>query len=246
MRDLPADVLEQRLVDVQPAEVGQAALGEHHEALLGGADDRHVERAGAQVVDGQRLVGREGLAGKGGEVRGRGHRLGHQHEVGPHAGLPRRGQQHVAPHRAPLRRVGQPHLVRLGAAELAGGLVEDPAQHAGERVGDRHDLVAEQQRALVDAALGVGLEASGVEPGAAFGVPADHEVTVLGGEHGGGHHRRPVHVDNPRRAAVRGQHGNRVGRAEIHRQDVHDSPLVRPRPGVTAPDGAHLAAKMLP
>jgi hypothetical protein len=126
--------------------------------------------------------------------------------------------------------MGQPHLVQAGAAELAGGLVDDPPQHARERVGDRHDLVAEQQRALVDPAFGVRLEARRVQPGAAFGVPPDHQVPVLRGEHRGRHHRRPVDVDHPRRAAVRGQHGDRVGRAEIHRQDVHDSPLVRPRP----------------
>ena len=73
------------------------------------------------------------------------------------------GEQDVAAHRAPLRGVGQPDLVGLRAAELADGLVADPAQHRGQRLGDRHDHVAEQQRALVDPALRVRLEPGGVE-----------------------------------------------------------------------------------
>jgi hypothetical protein len=121
--------------------------------------------------------------------------------------------------------VGQPDLVGHGAAQLTGGLLEDASQDRGQCVGDGHDALAQQQGALVDPPLGVGLEPRGVEPGPAFGVTADEECAVLLAEDGRGHRRRAVHLDDPGRAARPGQHCDGVRRTQVDRQDAHRSPF---------------------
>ncbi|MGA6090899.1 hypothetical protein [Amycolatopsis sulphurea] len=86
----------------------------------------------------------------------------------------------------------EPYFVRLFATELTRSLVEHPAQNRGECLVDGHNVGAEQERLLVNAPFGVGLETRRVEPCATLGITAHHERAVLAREHCGRHGARPV------------------------------------------------------
>ena len=55
-----AQMLDDRVVEVEAADVGQAVLGEHLEPGLRPADHRRVERAAAEVVDREAAPDRDG------------------------------------------------------------------------------------------------------------------------------------------------------------------------------------------
>jgi hypothetical protein len=110
----------------------------------------------------------------------------------------------------------QPHLVQFATAELAGRLGADLAQDGRQGVGHRDHLVAEQQRALVDPALGVRLEPGRVHSSPPLRLAPGDQLPVVRGEHRGRHHRRTVDIDDPWRSFVRGEYGDRVGRAEVY------------------------------
>ncbi len=226
VRDLAADVHEQRLVDVEAAEVRQPVLGEHGEAVGGGAEDGDVEGARSEVVHREGAAGFQHRAGERGEVRRRGDRFGHQKHVLAHPGGPGGTQQNGAPYRAPLGRVGEPDLAGRDASELAHRLVVHAAQHRGQRVGDRDDVGAEQQGLLVDAALRVGFETGRVEPRAPLSLPPDHQVPALLGEHGRRHRRGPVELDHPGCPSGRREHRDGVGCPEVDGQHPHQFSLV--------------------
>ena len=210
-----------------PPRSGRPGLGEDREPGLGGADDRDVERAGAEVVHGERLARRR-AAGRGRTRSAR-----------PRRPAPARGRGC-----RPCRRGARPRAARCGAPAptardgSAGprpacappswrdGLVADPAQHGRERLGDRHD---HGRRAAACPRRRAAWGSARTGPG-----PAGHAARRRGRPRGcpssaantrGRHRGGPVHLDHPWRPAVRGQHGDRVGRTEVNRQDGHDSPL---------------------
>ena len=96
-----------------------------------------------------------------------------------------------------------------------GGLVGDPAQDGADRVSHLVLAAAQQQPALVDAALRVGLEAGRVEPGAADGVLPDKEPPVGLRVHGRGQQEARVEQQRLRRAGT-GEGGDRMRRTEVN------------------------------
>ncbi len=130
-----AEVLDDAVVEVEAADVAEALLGEHFEAGLGAAHHGRVEGAAAEVVDRQAAPGRDGGAEHGGEVGGRGHRLGDE-LGGGQSGQAGRVDQDRAAALAPPRGVRQAdlagHLAGL-ALGLEGDLLEDVGEHLGHR-----------------------------------------------------------------------------------------------------------------
>ena len=120
--------------------------------------------------------------------------------------------------------MGQPHLVRGGATQVADHLGVHPAEHRRQGLGHREHTVAQQQRALVDAALRIRLEPGRVGAGPAHRLAPDHQPAVLCGEHRRRHGRRAIEFQYHRYSAVGGQHCHRVGRTKINRQDLHEPP----------------------
>ncbi len=212
MGDLAADVFEEGLVDVEAAEVRQAVVGEHGEAAVGDADDGAVERARAEVVDGEGAAGREGAA-EGGVVRGGGDRFRDEDRPGAETGLDRRLAEELLAGGAPASGVGEADVVERLPGELAVGLLRDAAQDGGEGVGYLDDGVAEQEGRVVDAPLGVGHEPGRVQARPALRILPGDQGAVLAREDRGGHGDRPVDLDDTRPAAESGQDGHRVRRA---------------------------------
>src|SRR5690606_29046863 len=78
-----ADVGDERGVDVEAAEVAQAAVGEDAEGAVGSAfDDGDVEGAAAEVEDGEGLAGADGVVEARGVVVGGGDRFGDELDGG--------------------------------------------------------------------------------------------------------------------------------------------------------------------
>jgi hypothetical protein len=169
-------VLHDGVVEVEPADVLQALLGQHVEPGLGAAHHGGVERAAAEVVDGQAPPDRHLGAVHRGEVRRRADRLRDQPRRAE-PGVAGRLDQGAAALLAPAGRVGQADLLRR-RPELAAGLGGDLAEHQAEHLRDRHLPVAEEDVPVVDAPLRVGLEAAGVQPGVPLGVAADEHPAV--------------------------------------------------------------------
>jgi hypothetical protein len=81
--ELPAEVADDRRVDVEAARVGEPLGRENVEAAGGGAPhDCRVERAGTEVVDDGRATDRQVRTDRADEVRRRRDRLGNQHRGG--------------------------------------------------------------------------------------------------------------------------------------------------------------------
>jgi hypothetical protein len=140
------------------------------------------------------------VAEDGGEVHGRGDRLG-DHGDGGQAGPPGGVEQQRAPLRAPAG--GWVSTVASGGRPAgAGGLLGDPAQDRLDEGDDGQVAAAEEEVDVVDAALGVRLEGGRVEPGAALGVTPREQIATGIGEHGGGQQRGRVEEQGVR-AAVR-------------------------------------------
>ncbi len=161
----------------------------------------------------------------------RGHRFGDQRDpVGTQPGGPGRRQQDVLSGRTPLGRVRQVHLVGRPAVELTPGLLADPAEHRGDGVDHRHHPDAEQDLAVVDPALGVGLESFRRQPGLALGVPTDGQGAVVVDIDRGRHPGAAVDREHPRRTPGSGQHSDSVRRPEVDPQHfwsrrIHRSPF---------------------
>ena len=180
-RDELAEVPDQRRVHIDPAQVVQAADGQYPHPVRVAAHHGHVQRAAAEVEDEQAPAGRAGLAEYLGAVRGGGDRLVDQAHLGQ-AGRPGRRAQDLAPLRTPVGRAGQRDRARHA---LGGRLGHRPAQQRGEQLHHRRGLVAEQYRAVVDAAFRVRLEPGRVELGEPLGVAADGEGTARVAVHAG-------------------------------------------------------------
>ncbi|WSG37646.1 hypothetical protein OHA72_40505 [Dactylosporangium sp. NBC_01737] len=164
------------MVEVEAADVGEAVLGEDLEPGLGAPDHGRVERAAAEIVDGEAAPHRDGGAEHGGEV-GRGtDRLRDQSGRAEPGDAGRLDQQGPAP-LTPPRRVGEPHLVGCGA-ELPAGLGVDQRQHVREQSRHRHRMVTDEHLAVVDATFRVGFEPGRVQPRVALGVPPDQDFAV--------------------------------------------------------------------
>jgi hypothetical protein len=111
----------------------------------------------------------------------------------------------------------------VGEHDLGDPLAGDPAglgvhavQDGGDEVLDRKLALAEPDRAVVDAALGVGLEAGRGADGRADRVGADEQAGVGAGEDGGGQQRGAVEQQRPDRPLGSRQRSHRVRRAEIN------------------------------
>jgi hypothetical protein len=217
----PAEVVDERRVDVEPAQLGDAARADDREAAALVADDRDVERAAPEVEDCERGAHGYGPAKHLGEVARGGDRL--RQEPGAlvtdrwPAGPGDRGDEHVAPARAPGGRVG--HDGRWEEADRLHRRTRDRAEHGREQVGGGHLAPAEQHARLIDPALGVGLEPRRVALGQPLGVPADVQAGVV--EEDGRRHDRLTVEDEGAGAAVRpAQDGHGVGRADVDAERV--------------------------
>jgi len=216
-RDELAEVPDEGRVDVDPAEVVQAADGQHPQPVRVAPHHGDVQRAAAEVEHEQAAAGRDRRAEHLGAV-GRGRdRLVEQ----PHLGQPGRaggGAQHVAPLRTPVCRAGQGD--RAGQP-FRGRLGDHPAQQRGEQLHDRGRAVAEQYRAVVDAPFRVRLEAAGIQLGQPFGVAAHGERAVRVAVHAGGQQRRTVEEQRPGRLTVPPDNSDGVAGAQIDDELIH-------------------------
>jgi hypothetical protein len=170
-REDGAEVVDDGRVDVQPAAVGEAVGGEDLERVAGSPYDRRVERAGAEVVHEDRPALGDVAPGNVDVVRGRGHRLGHQADVGQRGG---RLQQRLPALRAPRGRVGDDRLDRRLPGD-PGSLSRHPVQDGGDQLGDRRLGRAQEDRALVDAPLRMRLVGGGVDGRGVLSVAADQQ-----------------------------------------------------------------------
>jgi hypothetical protein len=212
-------MLDQRLVEVEAAQVGQARLGQHLEAGRRAAHHRRVEGAAAQVVDGQRAPHRHGAAEHRRVVGGGRDRL-HDEAGGGQAGGADRLDQHGAAPFTPAGRMGDPDLLDR-AAQVAGGLGGEAAEHGGDHAGYRQLLLAQQHHTVVDAALRVGFEPGRVEPCGPLGVPPHQQPAVRVEVHGRRQQRRAVEQQGPRATVRAPDHRHRVRRAKVDAQHPH-------------------------
>ena len=157
-----AEVADEGRVDVDAAEVVEAADAEDPQAArVAGAgrlaaDHGHVEGATAEVEHGQGLQRGDLLAEDAQAVGGGGDRLVDEDD-GAEVGGAGRLEQDTAALAAPVGGAGE----HGGADRVDPGLqrlVGDPLQQGGEHLHDGDLGVAEQDRALVDAALRIRLE----------------------------------------------------------------------------------------
>ncbi|MDN3243467.1 hypothetical protein QWI33_27380 [Glycomyces tritici] len=202
-------------VDVEAAEVVEAADGEGAEAsgvVVLAADHGHVEGAAAEVEDGDGAAARDVLAEDLGAVGGGGDGFGEEAdaaEPGEDGGAFEDG----AADRAPVGGVGQDGLG--GALPGGGGGFGDAAQAGGEEFFDRDFAVAEEDGAVVDAALGVRFEARGFGGGEPLGVAAGVEFPAGVEVDAGGEQRRAVEEQGAGFGAFAADHGDGVGGAEV-------------------------------
>ncbi len=121
--------------------------------------------------------------------------------------------QDGAADRAPVGRAGEDR-VRGGPAG-GGGLFGDAPQAGGEELFDGDLAVPQEDGAVVDAALGVRLEAFGCGGGEPLGVAAGVQVAAGVEEHPGGEHRGAVEQEGPGRGVFAADDGDGVGGAEV-------------------------------
>jgi hypothetical protein len=207
--DEGADVLEQDLVDVRPAEVGVPARGERP----AGPHDGHVDRPTPDVEDGDGPVTVHPRKAGGVEDRG-GNGFRHQHHPRgkPVASLPK----DPGPDGPPLGGMGE--------HELVDGLTTNPLP-LGHRPGkdgpdDVPHLVhggAEQQLVLIDPPLGMRLVTGGIDGGLPIGLLPNEEGPVIGGVDRGRHERRTIDRDDLRLPPTHRHRDARTGRPEVDR-----------------------------
>jgi hypothetical protein len=145
-------------------------LADHGEPARARPDDRGVERAPAQVVDGDRRAGvRPAGDGVGGGGRDR---LGHE-AVDPEVDVAQRLAQQVELELAPVGRVG--HRQRRRPPTLGLGHPADhPLDHPGHQQLGRHRRPGQEQRGRVaEAALELARHPIGIGDGPAGGRLAD-------------------------------------------------------------------------
>ena len=211
----------QRRVDVDPAEVVAPVDREHLEARRRGAPPRW-RRTCRRRSRAPRRPSRSARRGR----------------------APRRSTWSRPPARRPAGRRGRParaaasaSTVRRVAPQVAGQvrvtvgrdvadgappLLGHPGEHGGDQLADRHLAVAEQDGAVVDAALRVGLEPGRVEPGAVHRVAADDQRAAGLGVHGRGQQRRAVDQQRSGPPVRSADHRDGVRRAEVHAERVAD------------------------
>ncbi|WSG37676.1 hypothetical protein OHA72_40655 [Dactylosporangium sp. NBC_01737] len=174
-----AEVVDDRGVDVEAAGVVEAFAGDDVPAGGGAGDDGRVERAGAEVVHDDAAADGHRGAGRGDEERGRGDGLGNQLR-GAETGLAGRFEQDGPAAGTPRGRVGE-HDGAGFAAHGPHGLGPDPGQDGGdERIHAVLD-VAEQDGAVVDAALRVRLVPLRPDPGGVGRLAADEQALTVQG-----------------------------------------------------------------
>jgi hypothetical protein len=98
-------------------------------------------------------------------------------------------------------------------------LGEHAAQHGGEELGGGQLPLTEQDRAVVDAALRVGLERLGAGPGGVQRLPPDQQLLAVD-EDRRGEQRHAVEQQRPHPPVGPAQHGDRVGGAEVDAEPV--------------------------
>jgi hypothetical protein len=207
-----AEVLDERGVDVEAAEVGASGERDGPEPLGLMADDADVERARAEVVDDERGARRDGPAERLGEVGRGGDRFGDEPDL-PEPGGGRGGADRVAALRAPVGGDGDRDLP--GRADHAAAFDGDGAQEGGEQC-RRGDLpVAQEYCRGVDVALGVGLEPLRVASSAVDGVAAHREGAVRRGVHRRRQQRRAVEQQRPHGAVEASHDADGVRGAEV-------------------------------
>ena len=195
-------------------------LGQHLEAGRGAPHHGRVERAAAQVVDGQRPPDRHRRAQHGGVVRRGGDRLGDQprRRQAGRAGRRRRAPPGAARPTAPggssaPRRRAPPSCRRASAATCRStapitcgtGISRSPSS----------TTPSSTRR------FGFGSKQAGSMPGRAFGVAADQQPAVGVEVDRRGQQRRAVEQQRPGPPVGGAHHGDRVRRAEVDAEHPH-------------------------
>ncbi|GAA1499535.1 hypothetical protein GCM10009827_001840 [Dactylosporangium maewongense] len=208
-----AEVADDRRVDVQPAGLQEALVGQDREPVGVAPDGRRVEGAGAEVVHDDAAADRDRDALRRGEPGRRRDRLRHQ----PHRTQPRvrgRVEQDLPPARPPRRRACQHGLGRCRPGDPL-RLRGDPPQHRRDELPHGHLDGPEQHGRVVDAALRVGLQALRPHPAAVQRVAPGEQPPVLTAVHRGRQRRAPVEDQRPDRPVGPAERGHGVCRPEV-------------------------------
>jgi hypothetical protein len=173
-------------VEVDPAQAVDAlGVAQDLPADAGAAQDRGVEGAAAQVVDGQHGAGVDPLLG--GVVDGGRLGLHHQRHVGQ-LGQPDGLVEEVLLELAPVGRMGHRHAQRQ-LTLVVGHLVDHPAQQLGhELLGRPRGAAQDQGDGVADAALELAGHPVGLDERAALGRLTGDDLAVLLQQH----HRRDL------------------------------------------------------
>nr|WP_245680963.1 hypothetical protein [Glycomyces harbinensis] len=226
----PPQMRGQRHIDIETAQIVQAPDRERPQPpVLSPTHHRRIERPPTEVENRNRTTHRDLLTQDLRAVRRGRDRLGQ--EADPGQGRDLRGAlEDRAAHRTPVRRIGQHRLSR--AQPRSGGLVGDPPQARGKQLLHRNLPVTEQDRALVDAPLGMRLEPLRLGSGQTLGVAAGVEVPAGVEEHPGRQQRRTVEEQRTRLLTVTTDNSNGMGGAEIDgkpNRGLHDVLLTQCR-----------------
>jgi hypothetical protein len=206
-----------RGVDIQPADIVQPVGGDRVEAVRCSAQERDVTGAGTQIVDEHGRADRQRGRLTVGEVRGR--RDGFADQLGgPETGLLGGLGEQAAPAGTPTGRVGQHQLT--GATANLSSLGRDPFEHGGEQVTNTYFGRTQQDGALVDAPLRVGLQPLGVAAREVGGVPAGVQPSVGSKQHGRREQRRAVEQQRADPAVGLLEHRHGGGGPEVHPESI--------------------------
>ena len=171
-----AEMLDNRMIEIQTPHIGQALLGQDFEPALRTSNHGGVERPTAKVVDGQTSAHRHSRAQHRGEIGSGTDRFGDQ--TGTAQPRPaRRVNEYVAAPLPPTGRMRQPHLFER-PAELALRLRRHATQNKAEHVRHGQLGITENDLAIVDAALRIGFEPAGVETSVTLGVASDEHPPI--------------------------------------------------------------------
>ena len=225
-----AEIADDRGVDVDAAGVGEAVGGEHLEPGRRAPDHRGVERAGAEVVDDHARARPAPCAVGGVHERPAGRdRLRHQRrrrQPGPHRGGVQHARSGCGPSRpgyVERRRVDRRRR-RPGAPRRPPG----PAPPRSCRPPRRRRRPAAPTASSMRR-FGFGSKPSGRARAACTASRPDEQPPVPGQADGRRQDRRPVDEKLAHGAVRRREHGNGVGRAEVHPEAKPDA-LPRSQP----------------
>ncbi|SDE21348.1 hypothetical protein SAMN05216270_115114 [Glycomyces harbinensis] len=220
----------QRHIDIETTQIVQAPDRKRPQPpVLSPTHHRRIERPPTEVENRDGGAHRDLLAEDFGAVGGGGDRL--RQETHPGQGRDLRGAlEDRAAHRTPVRRISQHRLSR--AQPRSGGLVGDPPQTRGKQLLHRNLPVTQQDRALINAPLGMRLEPPRLGSSQTLRVTTGMKVPAGIEEHPGRQQRRTVEEQRTRLLTVTTDNSNGMGGAEIDgkpNRGLHDVLLTQYR-----------------